>query len=148
MVAGYGKLVANKFFKFPRGTKRSSYTQLYVAFFLSGLVHSAGDFMFQRRILFYTLKFFLLHAVGITLEGLVIYIAKRLLRQKAIELEPGRSDESWGGTVVRVTGYCWVTIWFCITLPVWQDELNAVGYGIADRGPITQSLLDVWKRMT
>jgi len=95
---------------------------------------------------YYSFKFFLLQAVSITFEDLVIYIAKRLLRQKAIELEPGRPDESWGGTVVRVAGYCWVTVWFCMTLPVWLDEPNAVGFGIADRGPITQFVLDVWKR--
>ena len=39
MFAGLGRLVANKFLKFPRGTNRSSYTQLYVAFFLSALFH-------------------------------------------------------------------------------------------------------------
>jgi len=97
---------------------------------------------------YYSFKFFLLQAVGITFEDLVIYIAKRLLRQKAIELEPGRPDESWGGTAVRVVGYCWVTIWFCMTLPVWLDEPNTVGFGGMDRGPITQSLLDMWNRMT
>ena len=145
---GYGRLVAHKFFRFPPGTKRSSYTQLWTAFFLSGLIHFAGDFTFERRMVFYTWKFFLLQPVGIALETLVIYIARRLLRQKAIELEPGRLDGPWGGTAVRVAGYCWVIIWYCITLPVWHDEPNAVGFGVRGRGPITRSLLDVWKRMT
>ena len=98
--------------------------------------------------MYHSLKFFLLQAVGITFEDFVIYIARRLLRRKAIELEPGRPDGSWGGTIVRVAGYCWVIIWLCITFPVRRNEPNAVGFGAKDKGPITQSLLDVWKRMT
>ena len=44
MLAELGRLVANKVFKFSRGTGRSSYTQLYVAFFLSAVFHFVGEF--------------------------------------------------------------------------------------------------------
>ena len=142
---GFGRVVANKFFKFPRGTNRSSFTQLYAAFFLSGLFHFAGDFMFQRRMVYYPFKFFFLQAIAITFEEFVIYITKRLLCRRGTEPKPGKPNESWGGAVVRVARYCWVTIWFCLTLPVWLDEPNVVGFGRMDRGPITQFLLDVWK---
>ena len=145
MFGGLGKLVANKL-KLPRGSNRSSYTQLYVAFFLSGILHFSGDFMLERRIVYRSFKFFLLQAVAITFEDFVIYIAKRLLRLGEFELKPGRVDESWAEMVVRVVGYCWVTLWFCLTLPVWVDELNSLGVGSFDRGAITQFLLDAWKR--
>ena len=143
---GFGRLVANRLLKFPHGTNRSSYTQLYVAFFLSGVIHTAGDFMFEKRMVYYSFKFFLLQAVAITFEGLVICIAKGLLRQRGIEFKPERSDGSFGGAVLRVVGYCWVTLWFCLTLPVWIDEPSTKGYSIVDRGPITQFLLDTWKQ--
>ena len=146
MFAGLGRLVANNFLRFPRGTNRSSYTQLYVAFFLSGLLHFGGDFMIEKRIVYRSFKFFLLQAVAITFEDFVIYIAKRFLRWKGIELKPGKDDESWAEAGVRIVGYCWVTLWFCLTLPVWIDEPNAVGFGIRDRGPITQFVLDTWKQ--
>ena len=146
MVAGLGKLVANKFLKFPRGTNRSSYTQLYVAFFLSGLLHFSGDYIFEKRIVYRSFKFFLLQAVAITLEDFVIYVAKRLFRQRGIELKPGKADESWAEAVVRVIGYCWVTLWFCLAFPLWADELNAAGLASTDRGSITQFILDTWKK--
>ena len=141
-----GRLVANKFLKFPRGSNRSSYTQLYVAFFLSGLLHFAGDFLLEKRMVYRSFKFFLLQAVAITCEDFVIYIAKCLLRWGGIEFKPGKADESWAEAVVRVFGYCWVTLWFCLTLPPWLDELNAIGFNSSDRGPITQFLLDTWKQ--
>ena len=143
---GLGRLVANNFLKFPRGSNLSSYTQLYVAFFLSGLLHFAGDFMIERRMVYRSFKFCLLQAVVITFEDFVIYIAKRLLRWRGIELKPGKVDKSWVEVVVRVIGYCWVALWYCLTLPTWQDELSPVGFNSSDRGPITQFLLDAWKR--
>lgn len=146
MFTGLGRLVTNKFLGFPRGTNRSSYTQLYLAFLLSGLLHFAGDFMFERRMVYRSLKFCLLQAVVITFEDLIIHIATRLLRRKGIELKPGRNDERWAEMVVRAVGYCWVVLWFCLTLPIWVDEANTVGFFSSDRGPITQFLLDAWKQ--
>jgi len=146
MAGGLGKFVANKVLKFPRGSNRSSYTQLYVVFLLSGLLHSSGDFMVEKRIVYRSFKFFLLQAVIITLEDFVIYLAKRSLRQGGVELKLGKADESWGGTVVRVIGYCWVTIWACLSFPIFLDGLSAVGWSRADRGPITQFLLNGWRQ--
>jgi len=143
-LVGLGRLIANEFLKFPRGTNRSSYTQLYVVFFLSGLVHFGGDFIVERRMVYGSFKFSLLQAVAITFEDLVIYITKRSLRWGGIELKPGRDDESWAGVVARIVGYCWVTLWFCWTLPIRLDELSALGLGITDRKPIAQFLVDTW----
>ena len=146
MAGGLGKFVANKVLKFPRGTNRSSYTQLYVCFFLSGLLHCSGDFMLEKRIVYRSFKFFLLQAVVITFEDFVIYLAKRSLHRGGIELKLGKADESWGGAVLRVIGYCWVTVWACLSFPIFLDGLSAVGWSSADRGLITQFLLNEWKR--
>ena len=148
MFTGVGRLVANKVFRFPRGTNRSSYTQLYVAFFLSGAIHVSGQFVFEKRLSFPTLNFFLLQAVAITFEDFVIYITKRFLRPRGIELNPGKADESWVETVLRVMGYCWVTLWFCWSLPIWIDELSSTGFNDRDRGPIASVILDASKRWT
>ncbi|KAF9650495.1 hypothetical protein BDM02DRAFT_1382275 [Thelephora ganbajun] len=144
--AGLGRLVANKFLKFPRGTNRSSYAQLYTAFFLSGIFHFAADFMFEKRMVYRSFNFFFLQAVAITFEDFVIYIVKGLLLRRGIELKPGKVHGSWAEVVVRVIGYCWVIIWFCLTLPIWLDEASTVGFNNVDRGPGTKFLLDIWKR--
>jgi len=146
MFVGLGRLVANRLLKFPRGTNRLSYTQLYVAFFLSGAAHHAGYLKFEKWMVYYLFKFFLLQAVAITFEDLVIYITKGLLCQRGIKFKPERSDGSFGGAVLRVVGYCWVTLWFCLMLPAWMDEPRIKGYNSVDRGPITQFLLDIWKQ--
>ena len=146
MLSGLGRLVANKWLNFPRGTSLSSYAQLYVAFFLSAILHFSGDFVSEGRIASRSFKFFLLQAAAITFEDLVIYIAKRSLRRSGIELKPGKANESSAEAVVRVIGYCWVTLWLCVTLPVWLDELNVLGFCSTDRGPIAQFLLNKWNQ--
>ena len=146
MTGGLGKIVANNLFGFPRGTNRSSYTQLYVVFLLSGLIHCSGDSMIEKRMVYRSFRFFLLQAIIITLEDFILYMAKRSLRRGGIELKLGKADESQRGAVVRVIGYCWVTIWACLSFPIFLDGLSAVGWGSADRGPITQFLLNEWKQ--
>ena len=140
-----GRLVANKFLKFPRGTNRSSYTQLYIGFFLSGLLHASGDFLVEKRVVYHSLKFFPLQAVAITFEDFVIYVSKGLFRWVGIEIKQGKDGGSWLGVVARAIGYCWVILWFCLALPVWVDGLNAAGFSNLDRGPVSQFLLDRWK---
>jgi hypothetical protein len=147
MFTGLGRLVANKVLKFPRGTNRSSYTQLYVSFFLSALLHATREFMFERRLVYRSFKFFFLQALAITFEDFVFYAANRLLSRRGIELKPGRADESWLEAVLRVWGYCWVTLWFCWTCPMWMDENSTFGFHNTDRGAIAQFILDTWNRL-
>ena len=146
MFAGLGKLVANKFLRFPRGSNRSSYTQLYFAFFLSAILHLSGDFMLEKRVVYRSFKFFLLQAVAITFEDLVIYIANGLLRRRGVELKPGKADGWLVGVAARAIGYCWTTLWFCLTVPVLLDELNVLGFCSTDRKPISRFLLNKWNQ--
>ena len=148
MLAGLGRLVANKLLKFSRGTNWSSYTQLYVAFLISAIIHASADYMIEKRLVVYrSFKFFLLQAVAITFEDFVIYFAKGLLRRGGIEIKPGKADESRAGVVVRVIGYCWVTLWFCLTLPARVDGLGVAGvYSFHRGGPISRFVLGRWKR--
>lgn len=140
-----GRLVTNKF-NIPRGTNRSSYTQLYTAFIISGIIHFAGDVVSQKRMVYHSLRFFFLQAVAITFEDFVIYTWNRLLLQAGIKMNPGRTDESWAEMAARILGYGWVTLWFCLTLPVWRDNTTAINFDGADRLPISQLVLGAWKQ--
>ena len=124
MLAGLGRLVANKLFRFPCGTNLSSYTQLYVAFFLSALIHFSGDIMLEKQMVYHLFNFFL-QAVAITFENFVIYLAKRSLCQNGIKFNLKKAHVSWGEVAARVIGYCWVTLWFCLMFPGWKDDLDA-----------------------
>jgi len=143
---GLGRFVANKLLKFPHGSNRSSYAQLYIAFFLSGLLHSSGDFMLEKRMVYRSFKFFLLQAVAITIEDLVMYFTKHMLRRGGIELKVGRVEGSWEEMAMRVIGYCWVILWVCVTLPGFLDESSAIGLGCTNGGVITKFLLKTWEQ--
>ena len=91
-------------------------------------------------------KFFLLQAAAITFEDFVIYIASLFHPRGEIERKPGKADEYRTGVAVRVIGYFWVTLWLCLTVPAWQDELNALGFSGADKRPIATFLLDKWNQ--
>ncbi|TFY56426.1 hypothetical protein EVG20_g8926 [Dentipellis fragilis] len=78
---------------FKRGTTASSYTQLYVAFILSGIQHSGGDYMadpalwrqsFTANPLFYqSFTFFFSQAVAITAEDAMIWVGRKLGLQES-----------------------------------------------------------------
>ena len=103
--------------------------------------------MIEKRLEYRSFTFFLLQAVAITFEDFIIYIARGLLRRGGIELKCGKTDESWAGVAVRVIGYCWVTLWFCLTLPGWVDGLSAAGiYSFERGGPISRFVSDRWKQ--
>ncbi|KAF8910299.1 membrane bound O-acyl transferase family-domain-containing protein [Mucidula mucida] len=104
----HGKFIARRLLHAEPGTKTSSYTQLYVAFLSSGLMHLVGE----RKVgVGWTesncLVFFLLHAVAITAEDAVIAV--------------GRRAGIRGGRVVHILGYIWTLMWFYKTLPIWWD---------------------------
>ena len=74
--------------------------------------------MLEKRFTYRSFEFFLLQVITIAFDDLVIYIAKRLLRQRGIEYKPWKACECWREAVVRVIGYYWVTPWLCLALPV------------------------------
>ena len=111
---------------FVPGTSRSSYTQLYVAFFFSGLLHTGGDIVLSGSSTsaasksFFALPFFLSQALVITLEDVFIGIARRL----------GVRDSVW----TRVLGYVWVALWFGWCVPRFVEDMVRAGGGMGKSG--------------
>lgn len=118
MLSSIGKHVANKTFGFSRGTNLSAYTQLYIGFALSGLVHAGGDYMVARRLSLTkpSIRWFLLQAVGITLEDFFMWCTKSI-----------RPNSRW---LNRAIGTIWVTLWFAWTTPAYTDNMSMGGYGV------------------
>ncbi|KAF7352271.1 MBOAT-2 domain-containing protein [Mycena venus] len=108
-LSAHGKFVAHKVLRLKPGSNVSAYTQLYVAFLISGIMHYLPDYMALRHWGGGALVFFLLQAVAITFEEGVQSLGRRL-----------GFTESWRWKVV---GYCWVWSWFAFCLPIWQDPL-------------------------
>ncbi|TFK48302.1 hypothetical protein OE88DRAFT_1737984 [Heliocybe sulcata] len=104
-----GKYFVN-LFCFKKGTNWSSYTQLYVAFIVSGLIHMGGDAMVGKEWLGSSFPFFIAQAFAITFEDAVIAAAKRTVPES---LRP------WA--LVKLFGYSWVFLWFSVSA-VWCTQ--------------------------
>ncbi|CCM03052.1 uncharacterized protein FIBRA_05171 [Fibroporia radiculosa] len=105
------------------GSWGSSYTQLYVGFAVSGLMHCGGDFMVGRPLA--SFPFFVAQAIAISLEDAAIYAAKRV----GLTL-----PERLG----RLIGYIWVFTWLYISIPWYLDW--AVKAGAVDTRSLPFSL--------
>ncbi|KAG0707909.1 membrane bound O-acyl transferase family-domain-containing protein [Suillus ampliporus] len=107
---------------FKPGTSGSSFAQLYVAFFLSGLVHTGGDIVLSGSSTspasrtFFSMPFFLSQAVAITFEDVFIRIAKRL----------GVKYSVW----TRALGYVWVAAWLGWCVPTLVENMIRAGGGL------------------
>ncbi|KAJ6515266.1 membrane bound O-acyl transferase family-domain-containing protein [Mycena sanguinolenta] len=108
-LSAHGKFVAYRIFGFHPGSTASAYTQLYIAFLISGIMHYLPEYMALRHWGGGALLFFLMQAVAISFEECVQGAGRRL-----------GFKASWGWKVV---GYFWVWSWFAFCLPVWQDPL-------------------------
>ncbi|KAJ7759240.1 membrane bound O-acyl transferase family-domain-containing protein [Mycena metata] len=99
------------------GSVMSAYVQLFVAFFLSGVIHHLGQYMLTRDYLNPfsrgPLIFFLAQAVVITLEDIVIALGRKV----------GLKSKGW-----KVLGFIWVLAWFTLSVPVWMDQQIAAGF--------------------
>ncbi|KAI1912870.1 hypothetical protein LOZ53_003085 [Ophidiomyces ophidiicola] len=98
-----------------RGTLRT-YTQLWLSFAISGIMHSAAIYLipsplnitFRERSLGF-FQFFMLQATAITFEDFVQYIYKNLVSNL-----PQRPWQRW-------LGHLWVIFWFAFSLPYFLD---------------------------
>ena len=109
-------------FGFRRGSKGSNYTQVYLAFFLCGMLHWAGNVAVDSTSMWPgTMQFFMGQAVGITLEDFVVWVAEPFViktrRQSGMDLHP-----FW-----RYLGYAWVALWFGLTAPYFLDDVTLIG---------------------
>ena len=111
------------------GTWQSRYTQLYVGFAVSGLLHCGGDLMVDPSLKLFgaSFPFFFSQAVAITLEDVVIALAQR-------------SGIKVPQVLARALGYAWAVAWLCISAPWLINWMLRAG--ISDTHRIPVSLLD------
>jgi hypothetical protein len=109
--SSHSKFVAHRVLNLSPGGNLSSYTQLYIAFLISGLIHTPSNASGAGA-----MRFFLSQALAITFEDFVIASAKRAgLKQS--------------NKFLRRLGYIWVYCWFVYSLPSWMDfEISSGAY--------------------
>ena len=116
----FGKLAARTL-RAPLGSTLSSQIQLYTAFLLSAFIHGLGDLSLgspssSSSYLGRSIPFFVLNALAISLEDLVLAV---LRRTPAARLR--------GTKVGRAAGYVWVAGWVSVLAPTYVFLLFEAG---------------------
>ncbi|KAJ4481970.1 membrane bound O-acyl transferase family-domain-containing protein [Lentinula aciculospora] len=122
-VTSIGKFVCRQL-GFQPGTWPSSYTQLYIAFFVSAVLHCFGDAMVGWEYLGASFPFFISQAFGITLEDIVIH----LVRRTGLKVAP---------RISTAIGYMWVAVWMTFSLPWYIDWAVNAGLGRSEVLPVS-----------
>ncbi|KDQ23046.1 hypothetical protein PLEOSDRAFT_1049453 [Pleurotus ostreatus PC15] len=114
MLTSHGRFVTDKILHLPREAKLTRrYTQLYVAFFISGVLHHWAEYLVIHHLGGGSLQFFLSQALAIHCEDIVIYAGGKMgLKQ----------SRAW-----QVVGYIWVWHWFTWCVPGSLDPLVRLG---------------------
>lgn len=97
--------------------------QLYLVFYLSGLIHEIGEYAVHRHWAGKSTRFFLLQAVGITLEG-ILGISPTPLSQITGNMgELQKNDPSKRDILQKKwIGYLWVVFYGLYTAPFFVDR--------------------------
>ena len=118
---------------FRKGTIASKYTQLYVGFLVSALIHEVGALCAVHHDTG-ELRFFLLQAVAITFEDIAIACAKRLGYHRV-------------GPIGRAVGYLWTFCWKSYSLRLWFDPYLRAGMWIDYGMPysVVTKTMELWR---
>ncbi|KAF8800796.1 hypothetical protein BYT27DRAFT_7342306 [Phlegmacium glaucopus] len=98
--------------------RKSTFTtcfKLFIAFSVSGLIHHAAEYILYQKWDGHSVEFFLLQAVAITCENMII----KLVARAGFSSKPNR--------FFKFIGFLWVFIWFAYTLPLWLDKQSRAG---------------------
>ncbi|RDB24426.1 Acetyltransferase sirH [Hypsizygus marmoreus] len=118
----HGRYFANTILHLPRGSLLSTYTQLVVVFFLSGIFHSSAEWVLSHnpQFAFDAVAFYTLQALAIMVEDGVAAIGKRI----------GVRDTF----AVKLFGMAWLALWMAWSGPLWMDPMIK-GRMLATMGP-------------
>ena len=115
--------------RLPKNTFTTCF-KLFLAFFISGLIHHSAEYILYQKWTGHSLEFFLLQAVGITFEDIIISLAVKA----GLSSKPNR--------FYKFIGFVWVFTWFTYCLPILVDEI--VHAGLVDDGLNFSLILGLW----
>ncbi|CZR63273.1 uncharacterized protein PAC_13170 [Phialocephala subalpina] len=98
-------------FPIPLPSLVSRYAKIFLTFYISGLVHVIGDYIFMPWSESWTVQFFIAQAVGIMLEDFVQWVWRT-----SIERKKGGETKTWK----KVVGFVWVAVFMLVwSTPAW-----------------------------
>ena len=129
LLKGHADFIAKQL-RLPKNTFTTCF-KLFIAFFVSGLIHHSAEYILYQKWTGHSLEFFLLQAVAITFEDIIISLATRA----GLSSKPNR--------LYKFIGFVWVFAWFTYSLPLLLD--NVIHAGIMDNGWNFSLILGLWR---
>ena len=111
MVEGISRFVTHSILQIPQSTILARYSNIFIAFFLSSLIHVASDHGHTIPIRESgAIQFFMTQALGIMIENGFQAVYYSLT---------GKRRPSKAPLLHRVVGYIWLVLFFTWSIPVW-----------------------------
>ena len=124
-MTGHANYVAKQL-RLPKNTFTNCF-KLFIAFFVSGLIHYGVDYAVRRKWSSHSMEFFLIQAVAITCEDAIIALADMTRFSSKLNI------------FFKFMGFIWVLTWFTYSIPMWLDEM--IQAGATDSGGWNVSLI-------
>jgi Membrane bound O-acyl transferase family len=128
-VTGHADFIAKQL-RLPKNAFTTCF-KLFVAFFVSGLIHHSAEYTLYQKWGGHSMEFFLLQAVAITCEDIIISLAARA----------GLSSKP--NLFYKFIGFVWTFGWFTYSLPMWLDGM--IHAGMMDDGWKSSLILGLWR---
>lgn len=129
LLTGHAKFITKQL-RLPKSTFTTG-VKLFIAFFVSGLIHYSAEYVLYQKWAGHSMEFFLLQAVAITCEDVFLSLAARA----GFSSKPNR--------FFKFMGFVWVFAWFTYSLPIWLDDLKIIHVTLDD-GWTFNLILSLW----
>lgn len=129
LLTGHADFITKQL-RLPKNTFTTCF-KLFIAFFISGLIHHSAEYIIYQKWAGHSMEFFLLQAVAIACEDIIISLAARA----GFSSKPNR--------YIKFIGFVWVFAWFTYSLPIWLD--TTIHAGIMDDGCNFSLVLGLWR---
>ena len=126
---GHADFIAKQL-RLPKNTFTTCF-KLFLAFFLSGFIHQSSEYIIYQKWSGHALEFFLLQAVAITFEDIIISLAARA----------GLSSKP--NLFYKLIGFVWIFAWFSYSLPLLLDSM--IHAGVMGSGWNFSLILGLWR---
>jgi len=129
MVEGISHFVTHDVLRFPKRTIVARYSNISLAFFLSGLIHIASDYGMTLSYESGAMRFFLTQAFGIVLEDAF---------QAAYYYVSGRERSAKIPLLHKIVGYVWLVLFLSWSTPAWSyPQMRSIRSGVDFLLPFT-----------
>ncbi|TFK34577.1 membrane bound O-acyl transferase family-domain-containing protein [Crucibulum laeve] len=131
--------------RLPRRSMVSSLVYLFSLFFVSGVVHGGGEYMMAEHGGLGAFKFFLLQAVAVAFEKLMVAFFGDLLSGTSTQdVTEHHKHAQPSRIILKLLGYIWTWSWFVWSIPYMLNPMITAGMFVNKNGKNLGRLFELW----